>query len=101
MNFHEFCDSCAQLMVACGGRITSWGRSPFGNDEVGGVVTSNHTIMMAVDWAWSEAEIMATTVSNGAGTTMNGRERMKTFGPRLGLQVIDKGDHLHVQPRSL
>ncbi len=105
MTFHDFCDACAQLMAACGGRITSWGRSPFGNDEVGGVLGSYHTLMMAVDWTWSEAELAATTVTDKRGRTMNGRERMKVLAPRLGLEVIDEssasggsGGHLHLEP---
>ena len=83
MTFHDFCDAISQLMCACGGRITSWGRSPFGNDEVGGVITSYHTLMMAVDWTWSEAELAATTVSDkrggqgsaSGGRPMSGRQR--------------------------
>ncbi len=98
MTFHDFCDACAQLMAACGGRITSWGRSPFGNDEVGGVVTSYHLLMMAVDWTWSEAELAATTVSDKAGRTMSGRPRMMVLAPRLGLEVLDEGSHLHLEP---
>ena len=99
MTYHEFCDACLQLMAACGGRVTSWGRSPFGNDEVGGVATSYHTLMMGADWAWSEAEIQATTVSDKHGYSGSGRDRMKVLGPRLGLSVLDEGSHLHIQPR--
>ena len=99
MTFHEFCNAMLQLMCACGGRITSWGRSPFGNDEVGGVSTSYHLLLMGVDWVWSEAELMATTVSDKGGATRNGKERMKILGPRLGLLVLDEGTHLHLQPR--
>ena len=87
MTYVEFCITIAQLMGACGGRITSWGRSPFGNDEVGGVLGSWHTLMMAVDWTWSEAELAATTVTDKRGRTMNGRERMMVLAPKLGLEV--------------
>ena len=100
MTFHDFCDAISQLMCACGGRITSWGRSPFGNDEVGGVMTSYHTLMMAVDWTWSEAELAATIVSDKAGRTMSGRQRMMVLAPRCGLEVIDEGSHLHIEPRK-
>ncbi len=100
MTFHDFCDACAQLMAACGGRITSWGRSPFGNDEVGGVAASYHTLMMAVDWTWSEAELAATTISDKKGRTMSGRARMMVLAPRCGLEVIDEGSHLHIEPRK-
>lgn len=103
MTYVEFCIAIAQLMGACGGRITSWGRSPFGNDEVGGVLGSYHTLMMAVDWTWSDAELAATTISDKRGRTMNGRERMKVLAPRLGLEVIDEsasGGHLHLEPKD-
>ncbi|MCH7646317.1 MAG: hypothetical protein IH788_03875 [Nitrospinae bacterium] len=106
MTFHDFCDAISQLMCACGGRITSWGRSPFGNDEVGGVITSYHTLMMAVDWTWSEAELAATTVSDkrggqgsaSGGRPMSGRQRMMILAPRCGLEVLDEGSHLHIEP---
>ena len=110
MTFHDFCDACAQLMAACGGRITSWGRSPFGNEEVGGVALSYHTLMMGVDWTWSEAELAATTVSAKAGggkpplggrlRPMTGRQWMMVLAPRLGLEVIDEGSHLHLEPKD-
>ena len=100
MTYIEFCIAVAQLMAACGGRITSWGRSPFGNDEVGGVLLSWHTLMMGVDWTWSEAELLATTVTDKKGRTMNGRERMKVLAPKLGLEVIGEGDHLHLEPKG-
>ncbi|KKL11517.1 hypothetical protein LCGC14_2545060, partial [marine sediment metagenome] len=29
----------------------------------------------------------------------NGRERMIIMAPKLGLKVIDEGDHLHVQTK--
>ena len=100
MDLIKFCIVVSQLMVACGGRITSWGRSPFGNDEVGGGLTSYHTMMMGVDWTWSDAELLATTISDKDGDTMNGRERMVVMAPRLGLEVIDEGDHLHLEPKG-
>ena len=99
MTYIDFCTAILQLMVACGGRVTSWGRSSFGNDEVGGVLTSYHTLMMGVDWTWSKAELLSTTVSDKHGTTMNGRQRMEVMAPRLGLVVIDEGDHVHIQPK--
>lgn len=100
MTYIEFCIAIPQLMAACGGRITSWGRSPFGNDEVGGVLASYHTLMMAVDWAWSAAELAATTVTDKRGRTMNGRERMMVLAPKRGLEVLDEGSHLHLEPKD-
>lgn len=100
MTLCEFATACAQLMGACGGRITSWGRSAFGNDEVDGVVASYHTLLMAVDWTWSEAELLATTVNDRSSRTMNGRERMVVMAPTLGLEVIEYDTHLHLEPKE-
>jgi hypothetical protein len=56
--------------------------------------------MMAVDWTWSDAELAVTTVTDKRGRTMNGRERMMVLAPRLGLEVHDEGDHLHLEPKG-
>lgn len=99
MTYIEFCIAVAQLMAACGGRITSWGRSPFGNAEVGGVRHSYHQLLMAVDWTWSDEELEDTTVTDSRGRKTNGRQRLKVMARRLGFKVLDEGSHLHLEPR--
>lgn len=94
MTYTEFCNVILQLMAACGGRITSWGRSPFGNAEVGGVRYSYHQLMMGVDWTWSDEELEATTIAG-----YNGRQRLVVMARRLGFRVLDEGSHIHLEPK--
>jgi len=58
--------------------ITSWWRSPSKNTEVGGVSNSLHMIGLAWD-------VVPVTEENTAKLQ------------RLGLRVINEGDHLHAQ----
>ena len=100
MTYIEFCAAIPQLMAACGGRITSWGRSPFGNVEKDGVAYSWHQLMMAVDWTWSEDELVHTETRDNKGVLTNGRQRMIVMAPKLGLEVHNAGTHLHLEPRE-
>ena len=97
MTYEQFCSHIKTLMAACGGRHTSWWRSPHGNEEVGGHRYSRHMIGEAVDWNWSEAELKATEFTDSKGHRTNGRERLLVMAPRLGLKVLDEDDHVHVQ----
>lgn len=66
--------------------VTSWLRSAKRNAQVGGVGDSRHLLGLAVD-----------VVLDDAGN----RDFFTNEAKRLGLQVIDEGDHLHVQePRQ-
>ncbi|KKN61911.1 hypothetical protein LCGC14_0516800 [marine sediment metagenome] len=94
----KFCIAIAQLAAACGGRCTSWWRTPVGNMEVGGHKYSRHQVGEGVDWTWSKEELAASEVVY-EGIRTNGRERMIAMAPKLGLVVVDEGDHLHVQTK--
>lgn len=66
--------------------VTSWIRSRQRNAAVGGVADSRHLIGLAVD-----------IVLDDPGA----REHFIQTAKTVGLQVIDEGDHLHVQePRT-
>ncbi len=98
-SYISFCVAIAQLAAACGGRQTSGWRSPTGNKEVGGHKYSRHMIGEGVDWTWSDEELAASEVTSNDGIKTNGRERMIVMAPKVGLKVIDEGDHLHVQTK--
>lgn len=108
MNYIDFCLAIPRLMAACGGRITSWGRSPTGNLEVGGVSDSYHLLLMAVDWFWSNEELEKTTMrhvsKDGKVVEVNGYDRMKKLAPKEGLEVIeyysDNGKRVHLEPKG-
>lgn len=66
------------LIKAEGMRITSWYRTPWKNEDVGGMSNSLHLL----GWAW---DVIPVTAQNEA----------KLKG--LGLKVVNEGDHLHAQ----
>lgn len=66
--------------------VTSWMRSRKRNAAVGGVTDSRHLVGLAVD-----------VVLDDPAT----RDHFTDMATQLRLQVIDEGDHLHVQePRA-
>jgi len=66
--------------------VTSWIRSKSRNAAVGGAANSRHLLGLAVD-----------VVLDDPGARVFFESHAKT----LGLQVIDEGDHLHVQEPRL
>jgi uncharacterized protein YcbK (DUF882 family) len=80
----EFLQRVLQLAVVVPFSVTSWLRSPARNRAVGGVPTSRHLDGAAVDVVLDRPE---------------DREVLRRFANRLGLQVLDEGDHLHLEPR--
>jgi hypothetical protein len=66
--------------------VTSWIRSPVRNVAVGGVADSRHLHGLAVDCVLDEEK---------------DRGEFKKAAAALGLQVIEEGDHIHLQePRA-
>lgn len=82
----EFAEKIFHLAAAFSFSVTSWIRSAARNKAVGGVADSRHLVGLAVDVVLDEGQEKAAFLK-AAGS--------------LGLQVIDEGDHLHVQePRA-
>lgn len=65
------------------GSVSSWGRTPKHNNEVGGVNNSYHQLWMGVD------VILDLMVENG---------QFEADAKKLGLDPILEGDHYHLQP---
>jgi hypothetical protein len=82
---HEFHDALRAYLAAVGGRVTSYGRDPENNAAVGGVAHSAHVVWMAADVVY---------------VTPKPLEERKEWARRLGLRLLDEGDHDHLQPLS-
>lgn len=63
-------------------QATSWWRSTAKNKSVGGARDSQHLLALGLDLVYPNAAVRAL-----------GKERMQ----KLGLVVIDEGDHVHTQ----
>jgi len=85
MTYIEYCIAVAQLAAIANFRVTSWWRSPLGNRRVGGHPQSYHLVGMGLDLV-PDSEVDKATI--------------KVHGPRLGFQVLDEGNHLHLEPSS-
>lgn len=81
MRLHAFVDSIVILAVRFPLSVTSWLRSPAHNSDVGGHNNSHHMLGLAVD-----------VVLDNPADTLAITDRAK----RLGLRVLDEGDHLHI-----
>ena len=79
--FHELLMALSGLF---GFRVSSYYRSPWANQQVGGVPDSLHQLWLAADVVLDDmADLNKTNFTRGA--------------ERLGLLVVDEEDHLHVQ----
>lgn len=67
------------------GSVTSWGRTPKHNADVGGVTDSYHQLWMGVD------VVLDLMVENHS---------FEMDAKKLGLDPILEGDHYHLQPEG-
>lgn len=86
MNGFDFILRCVQLCSKYRGSITSWGRTPKHNKDVGGVENSCHMIWIGCD------VILDEMVKNNA---------FESDADAMGLKPILEGDHYHLQPKTL
>lgn len=78
----QFANAALAYCAATGGSVTSWGRTAKRNAAVGGVANSAHLLWLAVDVVYDEPLDVA---------------HRKSLATRLGLTLIDEGDHDHLQ----
>jgi len=78
----EFADAIRAYCSATQGSITSWGRTAKRNKAVGGVAESAHLLWIAADVVYD--------------TPLDQAHRI-ALASRLGLKLIDEGDHDHLQ----
>jgi len=83
MTPHLFLDALMQLAGRFKFRETSGYRSAAGNQLVGGVKYSSHQFWLGRDVLLDPGE---------------DKDMFLEAARRLGLKVLDEGDHLHVQP---
>lgn len=79
----QFFDSLVGVAVLTGASLSSQLRSKFRNERVGGVTNSRHLIGYAVD-----AMDFSSPESKG---------EFIDFTRAMGYQVVDEGDHVHVE----
>lgn len=85
MSIGEFAEAVAMYCLLHGGSITSWGRSTHHNREVGGVPGSPHRF-------WRGADVVYDDLN-----TQSDPLRLE-YARRLGLKIVQEGDHDHLQP---
>ena len=80
----EFADALRGYCAATRGSVTSWGRSPERNEQVGGHVRSKHMVWLAGDVGYSP---------NPRPSLAAARHAAK----QLGLKLLRESDHDHLQ----
>lgn len=80
----EFHSSLIGFCYATGASVTSYGRTLFRNQTVGGSAESYHLQWLAADVVYDERPVKAT------------RDRIAR---RFGLEVVEESDHDHLEPR--
>ena len=81
MTVAEFAEAVSRYGMLMGASVTSWGRTLKHNTEVGGVTFSAHRFWLGCDLIYD-------------GPVLSKMETAR----RLGLKLIDEGDHDHLQP---
>lgn len=105
MTLCEFVQAAVMFCQLTGGSVTSWGRSQLRNRALGGVHYSAHRFFLAVDVVYDDdlsvEQINAATEKNGGpieARPQPSRAAKIELATRLGLLLIDEGDHDHLQP---
>lgn len=83
MTFCEFTTSIRLLCRVFGLSVTSWGRSAARNAAVGGRPDSWHLDFLAVDVVPDNANVL---------------DQLRGASQWMGLEIIDEGDHWHIEP---
>lgn len=86
MSPFEFVQSVILLCSKYRGSVSSWGRTPKHNKDVGGVENSIHMLWLGCDVVLDE---MSTNVKFEADAEF------------LGLKAIFEVDHYHLQPKGV
>lgn len=82
---HEFVDRVLSLCALFDCSVTSWARTERHNEYVRGKMTSKHRIAVGA----MGADLLPDDMSTKPALVLAAR--------RLGLSVLDEGDHVHVQ----
>ncbi|KKN74081.1 hypothetical protein LCGC14_0394210 [marine sediment metagenome] len=85
MTYLEFCLAIRELQMSARFSVTSWWRSPERNKKVGGVGNSWHLCGRGLD-------VIPDTDED--------RAEILRLAPILDLEVINEGDHLHLEPKK-
>ena len=84
MTVPEFVDAVIRYCSMTRASVTSWGRTEGHNRAVGGVPYSAHRFWLGLDVVYDEPP--------------GPRDVPTEIAARLGLRLIDEGDHDHLQP---
>lgn len=79
----DFIELVVFLCCKYPGSVTSWGRTPIHNSDVGGVPNSYHLL-------WMGCDVVLDHMVQNIGFEADAK--------RLGLDPILEGDHYHLQP---
>lgn len=86
MTLGEFAEAVRAYALLTNASATSWGRTTQRNQAVGGVLYSAHRVWLACDLVYDEPVVP--------------KDQRIIIADRLGLKVLDEGDHDHLQPKS-
>ncbi|MBM4338993.1 MAG: hypothetical protein FJ110_05580 [Deltaproteobacteria bacterium] len=86
IDFRNFIDGVMVLCAKYRGSVSSWGRTPKHNKEVGGVEGSYHLIWLGCDVVLDE---------------MKKNPGFEKDAEQLNIRAIMEGDHYHLQPWEL
>jgi hypothetical protein len=105
MTFDEFLRAVQIYCSMTAGSISSAGRHPLYNAALGGLVHSPHLYWVGADvrYLWQLTDHEVDRVRRRFGVAWNRPDPMPLVereerAMRLGLKLIDEGDHDHLQP---
>ena len=86
MDVWQFIESVILLCSKHRGSVSSWGRTPKHNQDVGGVQNSIHML-------WLGCDVVLDMMLKDTG--------FEKDAELLGLNPIFEGDHYHLQPKNI
>lgn len=98
MHVIEFVQAVLTVALYVPISVESWGRTPEHNADVGGLPTAARPDELSYHLTWTAVDAFCVSRKRHAIEAPKWKKRAVKACKRVGLQLVDEGDHWHIEP---
>lgn len=98
MNVIQFAQAILTVALYVPISVESWGRTPEHNADVGGLPTATRPDELSYHLTWTAVDAFCISRKRHAIEAPKWKKRTIKACKRVGLQLVDEGDHWHIEP---